>query len=228
MSPAAATRMVVVTELVIPAGSVPRTPKQGTTDPSYVLADERDPTRADRDDEAAPPLHCAKPRSSSCSEAGSPPGRAAGRPPTTTSTSTSARRTPKRALAALEATGMRIERPPEEWLYKAYDGATLVDLIFRPAGGPIDDEHFEPRDEHGGRRADAARRLDRRRPRHEAARAHRAGAELPVPCSSSRGRCASRSTGTSSARARADSPFAQGVLHARRGARHRRARPLAA
>ena len=46
------------------------------------------------------------------------------------------------ALAAVEATGMRIERPPEEWLFKAYDGATLIDLIFRPAGGPIDDEHF--------------------------------------------------------------------------------------
>ena len=45
-------------------------------------------------------------------------------------------------LAAVEATGMRIERPPEEWLFKAYDGETLVDLIFCPAGGPIDDEHF--------------------------------------------------------------------------------------
>ena len=32
MSPAAATRMVAVTELVIPAGGVPRTPKQGKTD----------------------------------------------------------------------------------------------------------------------------------------------------------------------------------------------------
>ncbi len=46
------------------------------------------------------------------------------------------------ALEALEAAGMRTENPPEEWLYKAYDGPVLVDLIFRPAGGEIGDEHF--------------------------------------------------------------------------------------
>lgn len=48
----------------------------------------------------------------------------------------------ERGLDALVASGMRAERAPEEWLYKAYDGETLVDLIFRPAGGPIGDEHF--------------------------------------------------------------------------------------
>jgi hypothetical protein len=48
----------------------------------------------------------------------------------------------ERGLEALVAAGMRAERAPEEWLYKAYDGSTLVDLIFRPAGGPIGDEHF--------------------------------------------------------------------------------------
>lgn len=47
-----------------------------------------------------------------------------------------------RALEALEAAGMRTEKPPEEWLYKAHDGPVLVDLIFRPAGGEIVDEHF--------------------------------------------------------------------------------------
>jgi hypothetical protein len=47
-----------------------------------------------------------------------------------------------RGLEALVAAGMRPERPPEEWLYKAHDGPVLVDLIFRPAGGPITDEHF--------------------------------------------------------------------------------------
>lgn len=47
-----------------------------------------------------------------------------------------------RALQALAAAGMRTEMPPEEWLYKAYDGDVLVDLIFRPAGGPIGDEQF--------------------------------------------------------------------------------------
>jgi hypothetical protein len=49
----------------------------------------------------------------------------------------------ERALEALEAAGMRPERPPEEWLLKAYDGETLVDLIFRPASGPVDDRLFE-------------------------------------------------------------------------------------
>jgi len=47
------------------------------------------------------------------------------------------------ALAALVAAGMRAERPPEGWLLKAWHGDTLVDLIFHPAGGPIDQEHFE-------------------------------------------------------------------------------------
>jgi hypothetical protein len=45
-----------------------------------------------------------------------------------------------RALEALEAVGMRPERPPEEWLVKAWDGDVLVDLIFSPKGLPIDDE----------------------------------------------------------------------------------------
>jgi predicted nucleotidyltransferase len=45
----------------------------------------------------------------------------------------------ERALAALEEAGMRPERPPEEWLVKAWDGDTLVDLIFCPKGMPIDD-----------------------------------------------------------------------------------------
>ena len=40
------------------------------------------------------------------------------------------------ALAALEAAGMRTERPPEEWLYKAYDGDVMIDVIFEPTGMP--------------------------------------------------------------------------------------------
>jgi hypothetical protein len=47
-----------------------------------------------------------------------------------------------RALAALEQVGMRPERPPEEWLLKAWDGDVLIDLIFRPATGPVDDGFF--------------------------------------------------------------------------------------
>jgi hypothetical protein len=48
----------------------------------------------------------------------------------------------ERGLEALEDAGMRAERPPEGWLVKAYDGEILVDLIFHPAGGPVDDDHF--------------------------------------------------------------------------------------
>ncbi len=48
----------------------------------------------------------------------------------------------EQGLDALVAAGMRAEPAPEGWLYKAYDGPNLVDLIFRPAGGPIGDEHF--------------------------------------------------------------------------------------
>ena len=47
------------------------------------------------------------------------------------------------AAAALSGIGLKIERPPEGWLLKAYDGPVLVDVIFHPAGGPISDEHFE-------------------------------------------------------------------------------------
>jgi hypothetical protein len=53
----------------------------------------------------------------------------------------------ERALATLEEAGMRPERPPEEWLLKAWDGDVLVDLIFRPATGPVDDGLFARADE---------------------------------------------------------------------------------
>jgi hypothetical protein len=45
----------------------------------------------------------------------------------------------ERAIAALEAVGMRSEDPPEEWLVKAWDGDILVDLIFFPKGIEVDD-----------------------------------------------------------------------------------------
>jgi hypothetical protein len=34
----------------------------------------------------------------------------------------------------------REERPPEQWLVKAWDGPVLVDLIHEPAGMAITDE----------------------------------------------------------------------------------------
>jgi hypothetical protein len=46
----------------------------------------------------------------------------------------------ERALEVLTEAGMRPERPPEEWLLKAWDGDTLVDLIFAPKGMEIDDD----------------------------------------------------------------------------------------
>jgi hypothetical protein len=46
----------------------------------------------------------------------------------------------ERALEALVAEGMKPEKPPEGWLYKAWDGDVLVDLIFHPKGMEIDDE----------------------------------------------------------------------------------------
>jgi hypothetical protein len=53
----------------------------------------------------------------------------------------------ERALEALVAAGMKPDRPPEGWLLKAWDGETLVDLIFSPAGGTVDDGYFERMDE---------------------------------------------------------------------------------
>lgn len=47
-----------------------------------------------------------------------------------------------RAIDALEAAGMRTETPPEEWLFKAWDGNVLVDVIFRPKGLEVDDAMF--------------------------------------------------------------------------------------
>jgi len=47
------------------------------------------------------------------------------------------------ALAAFDKAGFKTDKPPEHWLYKAYDeDGTLVDIIFRPSGGPVNDEYF--------------------------------------------------------------------------------------
>jgi hypothetical protein len=51
------------------------------------------------------------------------------------------------ALAVLESIGMRGERPPEPWLYKAWDeNGVMVDLIFEPVGLPITDGTLERAD----------------------------------------------------------------------------------
>jgi hypothetical protein len=49
----------------------------------------------------------------------------------------------ERALETLAGAGLRPERPPEEWLVKAWDDDVLVDLIFQPRGMEIDDSSFQ-------------------------------------------------------------------------------------
>ena len=44
------------------------------------------------------------------------------------------------ALEALAHAGLRPEHPPEEWLFKAWKGDVLVDLIFCPSGLELTDE----------------------------------------------------------------------------------------
>src|SRR3954469_18309203 len=53
----------------------------------------------------------------------------------------------ERALAALAEADFRPEKPPEGWLYKAFDGDVMVDLIYEPASGPVTDEELERADE---------------------------------------------------------------------------------
>jgi hypothetical protein len=48
------------------------------------------------------------------------------------------------ALEAMDEAGLRTERPPEGWLYKAWhENGALIDLIFAPSGGPITDETIQ-------------------------------------------------------------------------------------
>ncbi|HEY7003276.1 MAG TPA: nucleotidyltransferase [Gaiellaceae bacterium] len=47
----------------------------------------------------------------------------------------------EQALAAIAGLGLRAEKPPEGWLYKAFDeGGVMVDIIFSPVGVAITDE----------------------------------------------------------------------------------------
>jgi Uncharacterised nucleotidyltransferase len=54
----------------------------------------------------------------------------------------------ERALQALVDVGMKPQRPPEDWLFKAHDeNGVLVDLIFRPSETPVDDAMIARGDE---------------------------------------------------------------------------------
>ena len=48
----------------------------------------------------------------------------------------------ERALQALVDAGMKPEKPPEGWLYKAWDGNVLVDVIFQPRGLEMTNDVF--------------------------------------------------------------------------------------
>jgi hypothetical protein len=45
-----------------------------------------------------------------------------------------------RALQVLGDAGLRVQRPPEEWLYKAWNDDVLIDVIFGPSGLELTDE----------------------------------------------------------------------------------------
>src|ERR1041384_5993466 len=49
----------------------------------------------------------------------------------------------ERRVQAPAAAGFRPEKPPEGWLYKAWDDHVLVDLIFDPTGVTVDDAFIE-------------------------------------------------------------------------------------
>jgi hypothetical protein len=52
-----------------------------------------------------------------------------------------------RALEALASVGMTTDRPPEGWLYKAWDQDILIDLLFAPANVPVTDTVLDRSDE---------------------------------------------------------------------------------
>ena len=47
------------------------------------------------------------------------------------------------ALNVLEEAGFKPEKPPEGWLYKAWDGDVFVDLIFRTSEGDVTEDLIE-------------------------------------------------------------------------------------
>lgn len=52
----------------------------------------------------------------------------------------------ERAISALESSGLRAVRRPEDWLFQAYDHGLKVDVVYRLLGFPVDDELFRRAD----------------------------------------------------------------------------------
>ncbi|MDQ3874430.1 MAG: nucleotidyltransferase family protein [Actinomycetota bacterium] len=53
----------------------------------------------------------------------------------------------ERALDTLSSAGMRPDRPPEGWLFKAWEDEAFVDLIFETSEGPVSDAYFDRSEE---------------------------------------------------------------------------------
>ena len=54
----------------------------------------------------------------------------------------------ERAAKALAESGLRVEQPPEDWLFKVFDDGAMVDVIFRMNGVPVDADVLERTDEY--------------------------------------------------------------------------------
>ena len=47
------------------------------------------------------------------------------------------------AADALAASGLRVEHPPEDWLFKVFSDGAMVDVTFRAGGSPVQREHLD-------------------------------------------------------------------------------------
>jgi putative nucleotidyltransferase-like protein len=53
----------------------------------------------------------------------------------------------ERAYAALAEAGLRVEQPPEDWLFKVFTDGTMVDIAHRLNSSPVDGEVLDRADE---------------------------------------------------------------------------------
>jgi predicted O-methyltransferase YrrM len=49
----------------------------------------------------------------------------------------------EQAKKALAEAGLDVREPAEDWLFKAYNGDALIDVLFRMVGQPVDPQVFE-------------------------------------------------------------------------------------
>lgn len=46
-------------------------------------------------------------------------------------------------MTRLAEQGLDVVQPPEDWLFKVFVGGSMVDILFRSAGVPVERSHFE-------------------------------------------------------------------------------------